>query len=67
MVSIANILSLVLQSDKKDFSAISRSVNIVFVMLKVLGENREINHLSKGDFLTTVVKSGIDRRNKRWI
>ena len=41
VLSIANILSLLLQSDKIDFSAISRSIIIVLGTLKVMGENRE--------------------------
>ena len=44
-LSITNILSLLLQSDKKDFSAISCSVNTVLGTSKIMGENREINHL----------------------
>ena len=44
VLSITNILSLLLQSDKNDFSAISCSVNTVLGMLKNMGENREANH-----------------------
>ena len=39
------ILSLLLQEDKKDFSAIARSVNTVIEILKNIGENIDINHL----------------------
>ena len=41
VLSITNILSLLLQSDKIDFSALSRSIIIVLGTLKVMGENRE--------------------------
>ena len=44
-VSVTNILSLLLQSVKKDFSAISRSTNAVLVTFKVMGENRETKYL----------------------
>ena len=44
-LSVTNILSLLLQSDKKDFSAISCSVNTVLGTSKIMRENREINHL----------------------
>ena len=39
------ILSLLLQEDKKDFSAIAQSVNTVIEILKNIGENIDINHL----------------------
>ena len=45
VLSVTNIMSLLLQSDKKDFSAISRSANIVMGTLKVMGENRETKYL----------------------
>ena len=41
---MTNILSLLLQSDKKDFSAIVRSVNTVIEILKNIGENIDTNH-----------------------
>ena len=44
-VSVTNILSLLLRSVKKDFSAISRSTNAVLVTFKVMGENRETKYL----------------------
>ena len=44
-LSITNILSLLIQSDKKDFSAILRSVNTVLGTSNVMGKNRETNHL----------------------
>ena len=44
VLSITNILSLLLQSDKNDFSAILCSVNTVLGTLKNMGENREANH-----------------------
>ena len=44
VLSITNILSLLLQSDKNDFSAISCSVNTVLGTLKNMGEDREANH-----------------------
>ena len=45
-VSVTNILSLLLQSVKKDFSAISRSTNVLqMVTFKVMGENRETKYL----------------------
>ena len=40
VLSVTNILPLLLQSDKKDFSAIARSVNTV-----IIGENIDTNHL----------------------
>ena len=45
MLSGTNILSLLLQSDKNNFSAISCSMNTVLGTLKVMGENRETNYL----------------------
>ena len=46
-LSVTNILSLLLQSGKNNFSAISRSENTSLVTLKVMVENRETNHLKK--------------------
>ena len=45
ILSVANILSLLLQSDKKDLSAIARSVNGVIEILRNIGENIDTNHL----------------------
>ena len=45
VLSATNIMSLLLQSDKKDFSAISPSTNTVMGTLKVMGENRETKYL----------------------
>ena len=45
VLSVTNILSLLLQSDKNDFSAIARSVNTVIEILKNIGENTDANHL----------------------
>ena len=45
ILSVANILSLLLQSDKKDLSVIARSVNGVIEILKNIGENIDTNHL----------------------
>ena len=45
VLSMTNILSLLLQSDKKDFSAKARSVNMVIEILKNIGENIDTNHL----------------------
>ena len=42
---MTNILSLLLQSDKKDFSAIVLSVNMVIEILKNTGENIDTNYL----------------------
>ena len=42
--SVTNILSLLLQSDKKAFSEIVRSVNTVIEILKNIGENIDTNH-----------------------
>ena len=44
-LSVTNILSLLLQSDKKDFSVIVQSVNMVIEILKNIGENIDTNHL----------------------
>ena len=45
MLSVTNILSLLPQSDKKDFSAASRSTNTVLGTLKVMGESNETRYL----------------------
>ena len=45
VLSVTNILSLLLQSDKKDFFVIARSVNTVTEILKNIGENIDTNHL----------------------
>ena len=45
VLSVTNILSLLLQSDKNYFSAIARSVNTVIEILKNIGENTDANHL----------------------
>ena len=45
MLSVTNILSLLKQSDKKDFSAASRSINTVLGTLKVMGESNETRYL----------------------
>ena len=45
VLSKTNILSLLLQSDKKDFSAIVLSVNMVIEILKNTGENIDTNYL----------------------
>ena len=42
---VTNILSLLLQSDIKDFTVIARSVNTVPEILKNIGENTDTNHL----------------------
>ena len=42
---VTNILSLLLQSDKKDFSSIAPSVIRVTENLKNIGENIYTNHL----------------------
>ena len=44
VLSKTNILSLLLQSDKKDFSAIVLSVNMVIEILKNTGENIDTNY-----------------------
>ena len=50
------LLSLFL-SDKNDFSAILHSVNTVLGTLKVMGEDRETNHLILSTTLTKLFKS----------
>ena len=45
VVIVTNILSLLLQSDKKDFSSITPSLNGVIENLKNIGENIYTNHL----------------------
>ena len=45
VLSVTNILSLLLQSDKNDFSAIAQSVNTVTEILKNIEENIDTNHL----------------------
>ena len=47
MLRVSNILSLSLQSDKKDISSMSHSVNLVLGTLKVMGENRETTYSKK--------------------
>ena len=42
---VTNILSLLLQSDIKDFTVIARSVNTVPAILKNIGENTDTSHL----------------------
>ena len=45
VVIVTNILSLLLQSDKKDFSSITPSLNGVIENLKNIGENIYTNRL----------------------
>ena len=45
VLSVTNILSLLLQLDKKNFSAIAHLVNTVIEILKNIGENIDTNHL----------------------
>ena len=45
LISATNILSLLLQSDKKDFSVMAQTVDIVTEILKNIGENIDTNHL----------------------
>ena len=45
VLSGTNILSLLLQSEKKDFSLTARSLNMVIEILKNIGENIDNNHL----------------------
>ena len=45
LISATNILSLLLQSDKKDFSVMAQTVDIVTEILKNIGENVDTNHL----------------------
>ena len=45
VLSGTNILSLLLQSEKKDFSLTARSLNMVIEILKNIGENIDTNHL----------------------
>ena len=45
VLSVTNILSLLPQSDKKDLSAASRSINTVLGTLKVMGESNETRYL----------------------
>ena len=45
VLSVTNILSLLLQSGKKDFSVIARSVDTVIEILKNIGENIDTNYL----------------------
>ena len=45
VLSGTNILSLLLQSEKKDFSLTARSLNMVTEILKNIGENIDNNHL----------------------
>ena len=77
VLSVTNILSLLKQSDKKDFSAASRSINTVLGTLKVMGESKETRHLkkfNKADEIIqkienyqkqNIVSSGIRRRQKQ--
>ena len=76
MLSVTNILSLLKLSDKKDFSAASRSRNTILGTLKVMGESKETRYLknfNKADeiiqkienYQQTVVSSGIRKRQKQ--
>ena len=77
MLSVTNILSLLKQSDKKDFSAASRSINTVLGTSKVMGESKETRHLkkfNKADEIIqkienyqkqNIVSSGIRKRQKQ--
>ena len=77
MLSVTDILSLLLQSDKRDFSAVSHSINTVLGTLKVMGENRETKYLknfNNADGIIqkienyrkqNIVSSGIRKRQKQ--
>ena len=77
MLSVTDILSLLLQSDKRDFSAVSHSINTVLGTLKVMGENRETKYLKifnnadeiiqkiENDQKQNIVSSGIHKRQKQ--
>ena len=56
VLSVTNILSLLLQSDKKDFSAIVRSVNTVIEILKNIGENIDTNHFKNFNNTNEIIK-----------
>ena len=45
VLNVTKILSLLLQSDKKDFSEIAQSINTVIEILRNIGENTNPNHL----------------------
>ena len=64
MLSNTNILSVLLQSDKKDFSAISRSINTVLGTLKVMGENRGTNYQKNFNNADKIIKK-IDHYQKQ--
>ena len=77
VLSVTNILLLLLQSDKKYFSAIARSVNTVIEILKNIGENIDTNHLKNfknaNDIIEkievyerqNIVSSGTHKRQKQ--
>ena len=77
MLSVTNILSLLKLSDKKDFSAASRSRNTILGTLKVMGESKETRYLknfNKADEIIqkienyqkqNIVSSGIRKRQKQ--
>ena len=56
MLRVSNILSLSLQSDKKDISSMSHSVNLVLGTLKVMGENRERTYLKNSNNADEIIQ-----------
>ena len=56
VISVTNILSLLLQLDKNDFSAIARSVNTVIELLKNIGENTDANHLKNFNSANEIIE-----------
>ena len=56
VLSKTNILSLLLQSDKKDFSAIAQAINTVIEVLKNIGENVDTNHLKNFNNASKIIE-----------
>ena len=56
VLSVTNILSLLLQSDKKDFSAIAQAINTVIEVLKNIGENVDTNHLKNFNKASKIIE-----------
>ena len=56
VLSVTNILSLLLQSDKKDFSAIAQAINTVIEILKNIGENVDTNHLKNFNNASKIIE-----------
>ena len=62
MSSVWPILSLLLQLDKKKFSAIAHLVNTVIEILKNIGENIDTDHLNNFNNANEIEKIEVSER-----